>query len=558
MTTTDVPVPDRPRVSRRTVTGALGAVGAAAPLLPGLTPAQPATAAAPRPRHQVFAHGVASGDPLPHAVVLWTRVTPTPDARPGSQRGPQVRVTWEVATDRRLRRVVRRGTVVTSADRDHTVKVDARGLRPATRYYYRFTHAGVRSPVGRTRTAPAATADPGELTFGVVSCSNYPAGYFASYRHLAARDDLDAVIHLGDYLYEYGNGEYGGERRVVPDHETVSLADYRQRHAHYKQDPDLKALHAQHPMVAIWDDHEIADNSWRDGANNHDPSEGSFRRRKARAHRAYDEWMPVRLDGTAALGDGARLYRHLQFGRLADLTLMDLRSYRDEQAATGSTGVADPARTITGRQQLDWVKRTLAASDATWKLVGTSVMIAPLKVASLPAALAGALGQLAGTPVPGDVAVNTDQWDGYTDDRRELFAHIVDDAIGGVVCLTGDIHTNWANELPIDTGTYPLTGTVGVEFVINSVTSDNFDEILGAPTVGGAQALMAANPHMKYVNLDDHGYGVLSISGQRVQMDFFVLDDKLDARSDARWDAGWLTRRGSGRLQEADGPVRRP
>lgn len=554
--------PVRTGLSRRTVTGAVGTAGAVA----AVGSAAPSTASASKPRvrkpqHPVFAHGVASGDPLPHAVVLWTRVTPTKAATPGSGKGPKVRVTWEVATDRRFRSVVRRGALVTGAYRDHTVKVDATGLRAATAYYYRFTWDGVRSPVGRTKTAPERTATPKDLTFGVVSCSNYPAGYFAAYRHLAVRNDLDAILHLGDYLYEYGNGEYGSERTVVPDHEMVSLPDYRQRHALYKQDPDLMALHARYPFIAIWDDHEVTDNSWRDGAANHDASEGDYRRRKARAHRAYDEWMPVRLNGTAALSDGARLYRNLSYGRLADFTMLDLRSYRDEQANPGPE-TADPDRTITGRQQMDWLKKSLSASDAQWKLLGTSVMIAPLAVGALPSAVTDVLSQLTGplgAPIPAELGINADQWDGYTDDRRELFDHIVDEDITGIVCLTGDIHTNWANELPVDTGTYPLTGTVGVEFVINSVTSDNFDEILGVPphtaTTAGAAAIQAANRHMKYLNLDDHGYGVLSVSKARVQMDFYVLSDKMDPKATTSWDTGWFTAAGSGSLTEASRPA---
>lgn len=566
MTTTEptAPTPST-TLTRRHATGVLAAGAAVAAVAPLASAGAPAAAAgatgAARARHTVFAHGVASGDPLFDRVVLWTRVTPTAASTPGSQKGPRVTVTWEIAHDLRFRRVVNRGALVTGPTRDHTVKVDATGLSPATPYYYRFTLDGVRSPVGRTRTAPSPRSSPKALTFGVVSCSNYPAGYFSAYRHLALRHDLDAVIHLGDYIYEYGNDEYGSERRVVPAHETVSLADYRQRHALYKQDPDLKALHARHPFVTIWDDHEITDNSWRAGANNHDASEGSFANRKARAHRAYDEWMPIRLDGTAALGDGTRLYRNLQFGRLADLSLLDLRSYRDEQSRPGPA-TADPDRTITGRQQMDWIKRSLSASDATWKLVGTSVMIAPLSVASVPTEAAEALSQLTGplgASVPGQVGANTDQWDGYTDDRRELFAHIADRDISGVVCLTGDIHTNWANELPLDAATYPVTGTAGVEFVINSVTSDNIDDIAGVPprtaSLGAEAAFMASNRHMKYVNLDDHGYGVLAVSPQRVQMDYYVLADRLDPKSAASWETGWLTTRGSGTLTQAAAPA---
>jgi alkaline phosphatase D len=227
----------------------------------GLSPADPARAATNR----YFQHGVASGDPYPTSVVLWTRVTPTPEASPGSGTGPRATVRWQVATDRRFTDVVAHGTATTSAARDHTVKLEAAGLRPHTTYFYRFLFRGAASRVGRTRTAPAQEASPGNLRFGVVSCSNLPGGYFSAYRHLAQRDDLDAVLHLGDYLYEYGEGGYGSLRPPVPAHEMVSLSDYRQRHGQYKQDPDLQLLHANHPFIVTWDDHEVTNDAWARG-----------------------------------------------------------------------------------------------------------------------------------------------------------------------------------------------------------------------------------------------------------------------------------------------------
>ena len=223
----------------------------------------------------VFRHGIASGDPLPDAIVLWTRVTPNAAAQPGSGRGPRVPVRWEVASDRHFRRTVAQGTTVTGPDRDHTVHVDARGLRPSTTYWYRFEALGQLSPVGRTRTAPSTSTD-APVRFGVVSCANYGWGFFAGYRHLASRHDLDAVLHLGDYIYEYGPdgplvpGIQPATVRVAePKRECLSLADYRERHGCYRIDPDLQAFHAAHPIIAVWDDHEVANDTWRDGAENH-------------------------------------------------------------------------------------------------------------------------------------------------------------------------------------------------------------------------------------------------------------------------------------------------
>jgi alkaline phosphatase D len=343
-----------------------------------------------------FRHGVASGDPWPHSVVLWTRVTPTVQSAPGSGRGPDVSVAWQVARDGAFTDVVSSGTFTTGAGRDHTVKVEAGGLRPATTYHYRFLLEGVASPVGRTRTAPAQDALPRRLRFGVVSCSNWQAGYFSAYRHLAARGDLDAVLHLGDYVYEYGPGEYGygpdnvDVRPHAPRHEMLSLADYRRRHGQYKTDPDLQALHAAAPWVVTWDDHESANDAYRRGAENHTPgTEGQWRARRAAAYRAYDEWMPVRLGATAALGDGHRIYRRLRFGRLADLSMLDLRSYRSKQVARQLDGVGDPRRSITGDPQMAWLKDGLRGSSAQWKLVGNPVMIAPVVFPPLPQDVSG-------------------------------------------------------------------------------------------------------------------------------------------------------------------------
>ena len=275
-------------LDRRTLL-ATGTATAGAATLTTIVP--DAAGSSPGPRRDYFRHGVASGDPLPHAVLIWTRVTPTAASKPGSGKGPRVDVRWEVATDRHFRHVVRRGTFTTGASRDHTVKVDVTGLRPARWYYYRFTFENGRSRVGRLRTAPAHDALPGHVRFGVVSCANWQAGYFGAYRGLAARDDLHAVVHLGDYFYEYAPGQYGAGsadadvRKHVPAKEIVTLADYRQRHAQYKTDPDLQDLHAKYPWIVTWDDHEVANDQWSGGAENHTPGGHGRAARGSRPHR---------------------------------------------------------------------------------------------------------------------------------------------------------------------------------------------------------------------------------------------------------------------------------
>ncbi len=531
------------------------AAGAASAALLPLAGVVPAARAADGP---VFGHGVASGDPLPDGVLLWTRVTPSPEAVPGSGAGGPVAVAWEVATDADFATVTASGSVTASAASDHTVKADVRGLSPATDYFFRFTAAGAASGIGRTRTAPAAGAMTPNLRFGVISCAHWESGFFASYRHLAARRDLDAVLHLGDYVYEYGSGEYPMAREPVrtvqPTHETLTLADYRSRHGQAKTDPDLQALHQALPMVAIWDDHEFANDAWSGGAQNHTPgAEGSWSDRAGAAKQAYFEWMPVRpaTEGTT--------YRRLRFGSLADLFLLDLRSFRDEQPDLGhGDEVDDPDRTITGRRQLDWLKAGLSSSQAAWRLVGNSVMISPVAFGSVPAYLLGPLAQVLNIP-EGGLAVNADQWDGYTDDRDELLRHLRDGGVGDTVFLTGDIHMHWANDVPLRAATYPHDPAVASEFVVTSVTSDNVDDILRVPpgTVStvAETAVRGTNRHVRWVDMDAHGYGVLDVTADRVQMDYFALSDKRDPRATVRHLRSYRTAAGRPGVERTDGPL---
>ena len=513
-----------------------------------------------------FRHGVASGDPWPHSVVLWTRVTPAAGASPGSGRGPDVRVGWQVARDPAIADVVRSGAVTTGALRDHTVKLVADGLAPDAAYFYRFLVDGERSPVGRTRTAPAPQALPRGLRFGMVSCTNWQAGYFAAYRHLAARGDLDAVLHLGDYLYEYGPGEYGygpsnvDVRTHAPGHETVSLQDYRRRHAQYKTDPDLQALHAVAPWVVTWDDHESANDSYRRGAENHQPkTEGRWSARRAAAYRAYDEWMPVRLGATAALGDGHRVHRRLRFGRLADLSMLDLRSHRSKQLAHQLGGVDDPDRTITGDPQMAWLKDGLRSSAAQWKLVGNPVMIAPVVFPPLPQDATRPVADVTGLLPPEGVPYNLDQWDGYTADRHELLGHLADHGIDGTVFLTGDIHSAWANDLPADAGTYPASPSLATEFVCTSATSNNLDDMTGSPprttSLAVEAGVQANNRHVRYLDFDSHGYSVLDVTPARVQVDYYVIGDRRDPDAGVSWSASWATEADSNAVHPVSGPV---
>ncbi|MET7967261.1 alkaline phosphatase D family protein [Micromonospora sp. NPDC005305] len=536
-------------LDRRTLLRLAGASAGTAVLagttLAGPSPAGAATAA--------FQHGVASGDPLPDGILLWTRVTPTPDALPGSGAGPDVDVSWQVATDPDFRSPVATGTLTTGPARDHTVKVAVSGLAAATTYWYRFGHAGAWSPAGRTMTAPPVDAAVDRLRVGVVSCANWEAGYFAAYRRLADRGDLNLVVHLGDYIYEYGTGEFAAAGRVVrptqPAHEVLTLADYRIRHALYKTDPDLQALHAAVPWVITWDDHEVANDEWSGGAENHTPgTEGPFAERLAAARQAYWEWMPVRTGA-----DGA-IYRRFRFGRLAELSMLDLRSYRSAQAS--GADVDDPDRTITGDAQMAWLKAGLSGSAARWKLVGNPVMMARLDVGALPSWLLGPLGKLLGIPENGAV-LNADQWDGYNADRTELVNHLRSTGTRDVVFLTGDIHTSWANEVTTRT---TLFEPAAAEFVVPSVTSDNVNDFLRLPAGNplsqlGAGLLRSTNPHVRWAELDGHGYGVLDVTPQRCRMDWYHLTDRTSSTSGSRWVAGWSVGTGSSRLRAESAPV---
>ena len=515
---------------------------------------QPAQAADP-----LFAHGVASGDPHPDSVLLWTRVTPSPEATPGSGLGPGATVNWEVASDPAFSRIVSKGSVKTGPERDHTVKVVAGRLQPGTPYWYRFTVDRAVSAVGRTKTAPAAGAPVEQLRFGVVSCANYQAGYFSSYRHLAQRGDLDAVLHLGDYLYEYAPGEYQARDVVVRPHdpavEMTTLSHYRRRHAQYKTDPDLQALHSAAPFIVTWDDHEAANDAWSGGAENHtEGAEGLWAARRAAANQAYAEWMPVRYQ------PGGPLYRRLDFGTLASLSMLDLRSYRSEQAANGLDPAVDsPDRTITGAAQMDWLLGNLTSGGPQWKLVGNPVMIAPVRVPSTLslAEVAGVQKLMGGTTIDG-VPYNVDQWDGYEADRSRVIRHLRDQGIKDTVFLTGDIHSGWACDIPADPLTYPATGdSVGAELVCTSVTSDNLDDIMDTPprtsSLAVEAAIRTANPHVKYLDFDSHGYSVLDVTPAGVRMDWYVLADRTAKASAATLSTSFRVGAGTGKAVPAHG-----
>ncbi|WP_047241520.1 alkaline phosphatase D family protein [Corynebacterium epidermidicanis] len=487
-----------------------------------------------------FIHGVASGDPLPTSVILWTRVTPDRDALPGSRLGAPTEVRWEVASDQGFDNVVARGSVTTSSASDHTVKVDAGGLQPGTAYYYRFVvasgpHAGAISPVGRTKTAPAREQSLSKLNFALASCANWEAGYFAAYRDIAERGqsgELEFVAFLGDYIYECETGGYAGKHGVVrpthPEWEILTLEDYRIRYGHYRTDPDLQAAHAALPWIVMWDDHETANNSWREGAENHDPAtEGPWLTRRDAAMQAYFEWLPVRATSPSEQG---HLYRSLHFGDLIDLHMMDLRTYRDSETSAANFG--DPNRTMLGSEQFNWMSAQITQSKAKWTVLGNSVMVTPLKIFTIPdnqeanEALTYVKQQASGS------AINSDQWDGYAAERDRLLA-LLAERDAHTLFITGDIHSEWANRV------YHQGKEIGCELVCTSVTSPNIDDLLTDKTGIEHQPnnstslivegmLTDANPWVKHLDFDAHGYSIARLLRDEVTVDFVRVSNVED------------------------------
>jgi alkaline phosphatase D len=446
-----------------------------------------------------FTLGVASGEPTSDGLVIWTRLAPTPLADDGLGGMPAraLDVEWEVAADERFMRVVQRGITTAAPELAHSVHVELVGLRPGADYFYRFRTGGHLSPVGRTRTTPA----PGSLapmTMCFASCSNYEQGWFTAYRRLAD-ENPDLVLHLGDYQYEYAAGTTGSVRTHVGS-ETVTLSDFRRRYAQYKTDPDLQAAHAAAPWLAVFDDHEVADN-WADEVLS-EPQPG-FGDRRAAALRAYYENMPLRAS-SMPIGADMRLYRRVQWGGLATFHMLDTRQYRDDQSCGDEIGDCaerfDPFRTITGAEQERWLFNGFQQSRARWDVLGQQVFFSQLDL----------------TPGPGR-AVNPDAWDGYTANRDRIVAGLVDSPVRNAVILTGDVHSHWAAEVR-ETFDDPSSPVVATELVTTSISSGGD----GTDSRDDADAVLAENLHVRY-HANRRGYVRARVTSDDVSAEFRVL-----------------------------------
>jgi alkaline phosphatase D len=489
------------------------------------------------PALKPFYHGVASGDPLQNQVILWTRITPDTD-------GP-IEVKWYMSKDPKCTSILLSGSIITDQSKDYTIKIDAGPLEAGTVYYYKFSGLGRESVIGRTKTAPSKTME--ALRFGIASCANYQQGYFNSYAAMSARNDLDAILFLGDYIYEYADGGYGYSKTVnrghEPKNETVTLSDYRIRYSFYRLDPDLRRLHQLHPFIGIWDDHETANDSWPGGAENHNPlTEGDWQTRKYAGEKAYFEWLPIREQSVQG-----KIYRTINYGGLCDIFMIDTRlEGRDKPlGAKDTTSSAidtvlwnSPNRTILGNNQFEWLTQSLKSSKSQWKIIANQVMMMPL---------AG--------------FTNLDSWDGYPAEREKLLRYLKNNSINNTLVVTGDIHCTWASDLPVlprDTSYKPLTGegSVACEFVTPSITSANINELQGIPpntpqSKAIAGQLKFINPHIKEIDLDNHGYMVLDLQSDKAQADWYFVDSTTTRNKGEYFYKGYYTPSGKNAIKPA-------
>ncbi|MCS7026706.1 MAG: alkaline phosphatase D family protein [Bryobacteraceae bacterium] len=456
-------------------------------------------AASPKFEKNPFTLGVAAGDPAPDGFVIWTRLAPEPLAGGGM---PQqaVEVDWMVAEDENFSRGLRKGKALADPKLGHSIHVELQGLRPSYWYYYRFRAGKFESPVGRAKTAPTPSASPDQLRFAFASCQHYEAGFYTAYQHMA-EEDLDLVIHLGDYIYEGGIGKKGVRQHNSA--EILSLNDYRNRYALYKSDELLQRAHARFPWIVTWDDHEV-DNDYAGEASEDDQPRAAFLERRANAYQAYYEHMPLRKQSLPS-GSSLLLYRRIRFGRLAEFSVLDTRQYRSDQPCGGGRAplceaARDARQTMLGEQQEKWLYQGLAASGARWNVLAQQVMMAGVDL----------------NPGPGEL-FSMDKWNGYVLERARLLSFLADQKISNPIVITGDIHSNWALNLHCDPER-PESPVVGAEFVGTSISSTGD----GVDFPESIREILSENPHVRFFNAQ-RGYVRCSVKPSLWQADYRVV-----------------------------------
>jgi alkaline phosphatase D len=499
-----------------------GTADAELPSLPGNLPAE------------LFALGVASGDPLPDSVILWTRIVADPLADDGGVCTQPIPVQWEIAADDGFAEVVASGDAVADKMLAHSVHVDVSMLDPDTWYWYRFKVGDAASPVGRTRTTPSASAEPDELRFAFASCQNRQSGYWTAYPHMA-EEELDLVLFLGDYIYEEGPNP--GSVQPYGSPAPTEIVSFRKRWGEYKADPALQAVHARCPWVVTWDDHEVS-NDYADDFAEGTPADASeadraeFLERRAAAYQAFYEHQPVRLDPPEPESPDFPIYRDVTWGKLAAFFVLDGRQYRSRQACTDTAtlgGAAGPMcpegesddRTMLGEEQESWLYDKLADTDATWNVLANQTVLSP-------------------APFAGNL-VNLDQWDGYPAARQRLVDNLQD--VSNPVVITGDIHLSAVGILPGDPAD-PTSTPLATEFVGTSISS-NF------PLADVVEPLLSALPNVRYINARQRGYVVCTVTADELRADYRLVSTALEPTAEVTTATSWIVKSGNPAPQPA-------
>ena len=461
----------------------------------------------PRFAKNPFTLGVASGDPDSRGMVIWTKLAPNPLDPDGGMPPTAVKVRWQVAEDQAMKKIVASGTTVAAPQLGHSVHVEVKGLKADRWYWYRFIAGQAESPLGRTRTLPVATSMPQRLKFAFTSCQNYEQGLFTAYQQMM-RDDVDLVFHLGDYIYEYESGRNGKVRTHLGP-EIASLADYRVRHSQYRSDPLLHQMHANAPWFVTWDDHEFDNNCADDVSEEKGVDPVVYLQRRANAYQAYYEMMPLRRRSLPK-GPHLQLYRQASFGRLAHFMVLDERQYRSDQPNGDgknplNEAALDPSQSLLGAKQRNWLYRSLRQSESKWNVMAQQVMMG-----------------MVGFPTDGEPSVySMDQWPGYAAERMSLVRFLKERQVSNPVVLTGDIHSNWVNELRVDDRKVD-EAVVATEFVGTSLSSGGN----GTVKATGHEALLAENPCIKFHNRE-RGYVCCTVTPTSWTSDYMVIDDVL-------------------------------